>query len=626
MTSKKILLMIGFYLLSYTLIAQTQPQPTEKDSTEVYKKIETYSKRSKITKALHELIFKSTNEKNTNKRKRIATQTYERFHGRPIRNISIETLDPFGYSVDDITKTPHKWLEETGNHLHLKSKEFTIRNLLLFKPGVLLDTFKISESKRLLRSQKFVRSVNINVVSAGTESDSIDITVRVLDSWSLIPKGSISTSKMNVALEERNFFGLGHEFNNRYQQRFDDNTTAHSVEYVVPNLKNTYINTRLIYEESLTGDINRGLSIERGFISPLTRWAGGIYLDRQVKRDSLPDAQNQFQMNTFKFQTQDFWVGHAFRISEDSSFEERTTNLIASARFANVTYNESPDIAFDSINYFSKEQFYLGSIGLASRQFVEDLYIFRDGLIEDVPIGFAISFTPGYQIKNGINRYYLGGNIAYADYFRWGYLNANFGYGTFINDGNSEQTALSAELNYFTNLISLGSKWKMRQFIKPRVLLGFNRKNTIADRLTLNQNYEAYGYDRNEFQKYTRSGIPGFNAPMYGTQKAILSFQTQFYSPWSVLGFRLNPYVNINGGILGDEERSLFNSKLYSSFGVGFIIRNDYLVFSSFQLSLSYYPTIPNTGGSVFKTNAFVSDDFGFQQIDVGKPSTIWYR
>src|SRR5690606_7348597 len=142
-------------------------------------------------------------------------------------------------------------------------------------------------------------------------------------------------------------------------------------------------NTRLIYEESLTGDINRGINIERGFISPLTRWAGGIYLDRQVKRDSLPDIQNQFQMNTFKFQTQDFRVGHAFRISGDSSFEERTTNLIASARFANVTYNESPDIAFDSINYFSKEQFYLGSIGLASRQFVEDLYIFTDGLIED---------------------------------------------------------------------------------------------------------------------------------------------------------------------------------------------------------------------------------------------------
>ena len=622
MNLKEIFFVVVLCVLSNVLMAQRQP--SENDSTEVYKKIETYSKRRKFTKTLHELIFRSTNEKSKDQRSKVVTQTYESFQGKPIRNIFIETMDPFGYSVNDPNKTPHNWLEKTGNHLHLKSKEFAIRNLLLFRQGATLDTFKISESKRLLRSQKFVRSVEIDAVTA--ETDSIDITVRVLDSWSLIPKGSISTSKMNVALEERNFLGIGHEFNNRYQQRFDDKRTAHGVEYVIPNIKNTYINTKLIYEESLDGDLNKSVSINRGFISPLTRWAGGIYLDRQVKIDSLPDFQNNFEIKPFKFQTQDFWAGHAFKVFATNSLEERTTNLITSARFVNVTYKESPETAFDSINYFSKEQFYLGTIGLASRQFVEDHFIFRDGIIEDVPIGFAISFTPGYQIKNDVNRYYLEGNMAFADYFKWGYFNASVGYGTFINGNKKEQTTLSMEVNYFTNLISLGSKWKMRQFVKPHILLGYNRKNSIADRLNLNQNYDAYGYDQNEFKRDTRSGIPGFNANIYGTQKAMLSFQTQFYSPWNILGFRLNPYVNITGGVLGDSDRSLFDSKLYSSFGVGFIIRNDYLVFSSFQLSLSYYPVTPNMGGGSFKTNAFETEDFGFQQIDIGKPSTLLYR
>src|SRR5690606_22197742 len=113
--------------------------------------------------------------------------------------------------------------------------------------------------------------------------DSVDITVRILDSWSLIPKGSISTSKMNITLEERNFLGIGHEFNNSFNRRFEDKNTAHSIEYVIPSIKNTYITTRLIYEESLEGDLNKSVSIDRGFISPLTRWAGGIYLDKQVK-------------------------------------------------------------------------------------------------------------------------------------------------------------------------------------------------------------------------------------------------------------------------------------------------------------------------------------------------------
>ncbi|PKQ44370.1 BamA/TamA family outer membrane protein [Confluentibacter flavum] len=624
MNLKKIFLTVALCLLSNAIMAQRQTSGN--DSTEVYKKIEDYSKRRKFTKAIHGLIFRSANENTQNKRKKITTQSYKPFHGKPIRNIVIETMDPFGYSVDNPNKTSQSWLGTTGNHLHLKSKDYAIRNLLLFNQGALLDTFKISESKRLLRSQKFIRSVKIDIDKVGNKTDSVDVTVRVLDSWSLIPKGSISQSKMNIGLEERNFFGIGHEFNNRFDKKFEDKSTAHSIEYVISNIKNTYINTRLIYIESLEGDLRKSLSIDRGFISPLTRWAGGIYLDKQVKLDSLADSRNYFQTKTFKFQTQDFWIGHAFKIFSNNSLEERTTNLITSVRFANVAYKESPEMAFDSINYFSKEKFYLGAIGLASRQFVEDHFIFRDGIIEDVPIGFAISFTPGYQIKNDVNRYYVGGNIAFADYLKWGYFNANIGYGTFINGNKKEQTALSVELNYFTNLISLGSKWKMRQFIKPQILLGYNRKNTIADRLNLNENYYAYGYDRNEFKNHTRSGIPGFNANIYGTQKAILSFQAQFYSPWDILGFRLNPYVNITGGILGDADESLFDSKLYSSFGVGFIIRNDYLVFSSFQLSLSYYPVTPNSSGSVFKTNAFESNDFGFQQIDVGKPSTLWYR
>ena len=69
-----------------------------------------------------------------------------------------------------------------------------------------------------------------------------------------------------------------------------------------------------------------------------------------------------------------------------------------------------------------------------------------------------------------------------------------------------------------------------------------------------------------------------------------------------------------------------FNKKLYTSVGVGFIIRNDYLVFNSFQLSLSYYPTIPGQGYNVFKTNSFETHNFGFSPVEIGKPTTVWYH
>jgi hypothetical protein len=52
----------------------------------------------------------------------------------------------------------------------------------------------------------------------------------------------------------------------------------------------------------------------------------------------------------------------------------------------------------------------------------------------------------------------------------------------------------------------------------------------------------------------------------------------------------MNPYLNYSIALLGSNVDGKTN-KGYSKIGIGVIINNDYLVFSSFQLSLSYYPT-----------------------------------
>jgi hypothetical protein len=78
--------------------------------------------------------------------------------------------------------------------------------------------------------------------------------------------------------------------------------------------------------------------------------------------------------------------------------------------------------------------------------------------------------------------------------------------------------------------------------------------------------------------------------------------------------------------MLGDESAGLTKSKLYSSFGIGVLINNDYLVFNSFQISFSFYPTIPGQGNNIFKTNSFDTADFGFQDFDFGKPRTVIFK
>lgn len=79
-------------------------------------------------------------------------------------------------------------------------------------------------------------------------------------------------------------------------------------------------------------------------------------------------------------------------------------------------------------------------------------------------------------------------------------------------------------------------------------------------------------------------------------------------------------------GLIGDDNRSLFSSKVYSQIGLGVIISNDYLVFKSFQFSFSYYPNLPLDGGSIYKTNAINTSDFGLENFGILKPELVKYQ
>jgi hypothetical protein len=67
------------------------------------------------------------------------------------------------------------------------------------------------------------------------------------------------------------------------------------------------------------------------------------------------------------------------------------------------------------------------------------------------------------------------------------------------------------------------------------------------------------------------------------------------------------------------------NSQVYAQIGLGVLIKNDYLVLNTFQLSLSFYPIIPGSHGA-FKFNSFRTADFGYGDFDIGKPAVVSYQ
>lgn len=605
----RIYLLFLLSLLHFSVLGQEtgtiHKDSLKKNQKEKLEKLEDLSKKSKFGKFTHRLIFKPINKKR--RPRNTERVSFTNSEGKIIRNINIVTLDPFGFSISDTTRIPDSWLEKAGNAVHVKTKQFTIRNLLLFKKNQQLDSLLVRESERLIRSQRYVRQVTIT--PEPLSEDSVDIYIRVLDSWSLVPTGTISPTKGTFNLTERNFAGFGHRFGNTLRQDFDENQTAYSAYYSVPNMWNSYINTTLTYDLDLLDNHKKSIDVSRTFFSPFTKWAGGVYFDEVLLRDSLPDVSENYAMHNFKSATQDFWGGYSFRLSSDKSERFRTFNLITALRYQNIRFTENAPVEYDNVGYFSNEKLYLASIGISSRQYVQDKYLYNYDIIEDIPIGKTYLLTGGFRDKNHQKTPYFGAKYAFGNYYNWGYFSSGIEIGSFFNSGELEQSTISWKTLYFTNLKQLGD-WHFRQFIQPQVVLGFNRLDFIKDRLTMEG----------------ATGIEGINNFAKGTQKALLTLQTQSYAPGMWYGFRFSPFLNFTMGFLGDEEQFLFDSRLYSRIGLGVLITNDYLVFNSFQISFAFYPVIPNDGSNIFKTNSFKNSDFGLQDFQIGKPMVVPYE
>lgn len=605
--SKKLLILFFVSVLTSDF-AFAQKTPVKKDSTKVYKSIESFSVKRKVTKYMYSMFFKPVGKQKKKVYKKLIRKPYSAFEGKIIRKIDIETLDPFGFSIADTIEKKQGGFAKNANKLHIKTQRIAIRNLLLIRRNQVFDSLLVKESERLVRSMNYVTDVSFFVTAVAKNSDSVDIYIRELDKWSIIPDGAFSATSITLNLRDNNFMGLGHESKNEFTWNDAVGNYAYKVNYHIPNIRNTYINSTFHISKQESGNYSRSIGVDRPFFSPFAKWAAGINYSQQFRQDYIHAYDSVIVLQPFKFYVQDYWAGNAIQIFKGNSEFDRSTNFITAVRFLNVHYLEKPDDAYDTQHYFANENFYLASIGISTRKYVQDKYIFKFGLTEDVPVGKIYSLTGGYQVKNKNGRFYFGGRISSGNYYPWGYLSFNFESGTFFNASHPEQGVFTAGISYFSGLVEIG-KWKFRQFVKPQLTIGINR--FAYDSLTLNDGY----------------GMDGFNSSaLSGISRMIITMQTQSYAPWNFIGFRFGPFLTFSLGRLGNEATGFRYSKLYSQIGLGVLIKNDHLVINTFQLSIAYYPTIPGIGENVFKGNSFRTVDFGFRDFEIGKPAVVVFQ
>ncbi|MDM1383916.1 hypothetical protein [Myroides marinus] len=561
------------------------PSITTRDTTRIFKNFEENNKKSKLGRFFNKMVYKNNKRLVANAPEIKNTQHLELGEGKVIRNIRIVTLDPFGYSDSDSLRAPSTQLEKLGNKFHLKTKKFTIKNFLIFKEGDLFDSLKIKESERLLRTQNFIRRVTMYPIPT-THPDTVDVLIRELDSWSIYPTGSVSTSSYRIKLRDRNFAGLGHDLTLQYTSRYKENKQGVYFNYTVNNIQNTFIRGNVVYEQEVWGSYVKGVALDRPFYSPYTKWAGGASLSQKFRRDSLPDINQKYSYESLKYNTFDSWAGYSIPLFKSYKNKPVITNLRTSLRYIRQTYTERPQDQYDFYGYYKNQSSYLGSISLSSINYVQDQYIFNYNIIEDVQVGKVLAITGGMQEKYDKKRPYFGAKFAMGGYTKWGYFSGNIEWGSYFYNNQAEQGAFRIEGTYFTKLFMWGN-WRFRHFITPQLIYGYKRFDYIGDELRLD------------------NVIQGIRAlKTTGSKRFAIAYHWQSYAPYEWKGFRFNPYFNFEGAFISNEDSKLFDSRMYSKFSIGIVANNDYLVFSKLAISLVFYPVMPDTGQSVIRANS----------------------
>lgn len=553
-----------------------------KDS--IYYKIEKFSDKRKVTKFFHRLLFRREAD-STSVRTTTEKLLQETHNGKYIRNIQIETIDPFGYGSQN-KKEKYKWYDWVTNHLHANTKNSVVNNYLLFQKGEEYNAQKIYESERLLRTMPFINRVNISVSDGTSTKDSIDIIVKVLDSWSLKPRISYSGSKIGLGVTEENVFGLGHEFDFLYRNDSKEKQNYLLGSYTAYNLFGSYINAQILGERDFSKNERINFNVTRNFFSPLTKWAGGFSFEYFMRNVLLPiGSETPFPEAQIKVYNQDLWGGYQIPVSSDPG-EKVSSNIALIGRFQNYQYKDSPKI--DQYEYFSSYSSFLMSIGYIQRKFSIQKNIFQYDLPEDIAYGNSVNIIAGALSRSNEVIPYTGISTSYGDFTKFGYFTLRAQFGRFFNKDRQNRESFRLDGTYFTNLMD----WKFakaRHFFSPTLALGNPQYNySYKDRINLSASDE----------------FPVYNGDYIGTRKLVLRYQLQLFVNKTWKNFHFSPYLTAAVGWLGMPDEKLLKTTANTKIGIGVLINNPFLVFNRIQISFTYYPRVPFDNNSVFDFNS----------------------
>lgn len=499
---------------------------------------------------------------------------FEPYRGKIIRNIDIKVIYPYGVSIEQPKNNHFNKFQKFANRIQIKTKDWVVRNDLLFKPGDAVVPVLFSDTEKNLWKRNTFKDLKIFMLPVEGSENLVDVVVMVQDMWSWSLNSSLEYNKIAAGIQFKNFLGLPQSISNWVSLNFrKDNLWSVYGNYLYENIRSSHIDTKVSYVYS---NFTKGgkLQITRDFFSANSKWAGHIKAGIFKESNALPNSFGPSIPTNVFYNWQDVWLATSFKLSGKAAEKHDLLRFILSGRMYRSSYITRPyKRSEDGAQTFIDRTYFLGSIGFANWNYYVDHSVYYLGQAEYFSRGLNGALILGFDYDEELQkRFYSGVQLEYGKYIdKTGYYHIRASYGGFTKKNSYQQILFRITQNFYSRPIKLGRKFMFRQFFAAHINLGFNRP--IGKELIVN---DANGF-RGVFTNYIR-----------GTRSYVFNFETDVYPTFKVLGFTSSVFAFADIAIT--QQNSLTGFELKQAYGAGIRLRNLGLGIGSFELTFAYYP------------------------------------
>ena len=206
--------------------------------------------------------------------------------GATIRSIRIVVENVFDPNNPEEDKRLYRW----ANNVHVPTRESVIEDILLFRAGDPFVARVLDESARAIRARGFIAEAIVQPGSYDAATNSVDVEVRVRDSWSLQLDLKLNhtggETEWGLGLSEGNLFGTGKTLDFGHESEIDRDETR--LGYGDGNVFGSRVRLGALLTHASDGHRTE-LDVSRPFFALATRWSVGGRIFDQERVDAMYD-------------------------------------------------------------------------------------------------------------------------------------------------------------------------------------------------------------------------------------------------------------------------------------------------------------------------------------------------